>query len=144
MNAPIIRLASPEEAAEIRAAICRAQADFTPTPDDLSEHAIYIRENYVSDGPGYAGPVAIVHWGGGPDVITTLTFRTAGAGMEWQLSLTDQIDAARHDPATAEAAAEAGESIDEYLCGRFYGHQFPDVGERERCLCLRCGKDGDA
>lgn len=50
-----------------------------------------------------------------------------------------------HDPVVAEAAADAGESVEEHLCGVMFGHDFPrDIEERDRCLCLRCGKDGDA
>jgi hypothetical protein len=47
--------------------------------------------------------------------------------------------------AIAEAAADAGESIEEYLCGTRRGHAFntPET-ERDRCYCLYCGKDGDA
>jgi formylglycine-generating enzyme required for sulfatase activity len=138
MSAPVIRLATPDETAEIRAALCNRD---TPTPADLCEHAIYIRENYTTDCPGYAGPVAIVHWGGAPNLLSTLTRKPGGL---WRLPVEEQVEAARRDPATAEAAAEAGESLEEYLCGTYYGHDFPSVGERERCLCSRCGKDGDA
>ena len=41
-----------------------------------------------------------------------------------------------------------GETFGEYLCGVEFGHRFAicDSGYRDdgRCLCVYCGKDGDA
>lgn len=57
------------------------------------------------------------------------------------------MDRERALPETAQKAADAGESIDEYLCRTFIGHSFPaweELGESARCLCARCGADGDA
>lgn len=49
------------------------------------------------------------------------------------------------DPETAALAADAGESVEEFVCGTRRGHAFnsPD-SERDRCYCVYCGKDGDA
>lgn len=55
-----------------------------------------------------------------------------------------RIERERLVESLVEKAADAGESIEEYLCGVLYGHDFPKVEEHERCLCSRCGKDGDA
>lgn len=41
--------------------------------DELPEHTVYVRDHYISDGPGYAGPVAIIMWGGAPGNIDVLT-----------------------------------------------------------------------
>jgi hypothetical protein len=41
--------------------------------EEIAQVAIYIREDFVSDGPGYCGPVAILHFAGGPASIDTMT-----------------------------------------------------------------------
>jgi hypothetical protein len=66
--------------------------------------------------------------------------RAQGAAIE---ILIEELSHAE-DPDTAAKAADAGESIEEYLCGTVRGHSFPEVEEHERCLCSWCGKDGDA
>lgn len=53
-------------------------------------------------------------------------------------------------PATALAYArgdyDGGEAnFEQFQCGRERGHRWPrDIEERDRCLCTRCGADGDA
>lgn len=53
-------------------------------PADLPEAQIYIVDDYISDGPGYTGPVALIHWGGAPGFVSVMVFRPAGAGYAWQ------------------------------------------------------------
>lgn len=66
------------------------------------------------------------------------------AAIRWRAKAREE-ERLRADPATAEKAADAGESIEEYICGAVYGHEFnAPEDERSRCLCARCGKDGDA
>jgi hypothetical protein len=78
---------------------------------------------------------------------STSAHNARAQGLAEQLLLEALMSAAGADPETRERAADAGESIDEYLCGIYRGHAFPaweEIGESSRCLCACCGKDGDA
>lgn len=52
------------------------------TVEEMPDCAVYVRDNYISDGPGYFGPVAIVHWGGGPGFVNALVFRDGAWAVE--------------------------------------------------------------
>lgn len=41
--------------------------------DAMPDCYIGVIDNYVSDGPGYVGPVYVLVWSGSPGCITTLT-----------------------------------------------------------------------
>ena len=83
----MIREATEQEYAEIGQAYADHINDdggFIEQPADLPEAQIYIVDNYISDGPGYTGPVALIHWGGAPGFVSVMVFRPAGAGYAWQ------------------------------------------------------------
>ena len=42
----------------------------------IENAAIAVFENYMSDGPGYAGKVMVVVWSGGPEFTDTYTWST--------------------------------------------------------------------
>ena len=55
-----------------------------PTKRDLEDYLgldIYVREDYITGGPGYTGPVWMIHWDGDPRYISVLTFH--GKSIEW-------------------------------------------------------------
>lgn len=84
MTIPVIRMASVVEESEVKEAI----REFNQDADaGLPGCEIYIRENYITDCPGYHGPVAIVHWNGAPEYINVLLKRKEG----WWLIDEDQI-----------------------------------------------------
>lgn len=68
----LIRIATEEEVAKILATF-RAHYKLGED-DDSTPYAIYIAPNYITDCPGYSGPVAFMHWGGAPHFVTVLTW----------------------------------------------------------------------
>lgn len=53
-----------------------------PTPADWGEEALYLEniwsvvfEDYITDGPGYAGKVMVVVWGGSPSFTETFIWQ---------------------------------------------------------------------
>lgn len=50
---------------------------------ELSElnFQVWVLDRYISDGPGYIGPIGIIIWGGGPECMTTFIKENA----RWQL-----------------------------------------------------------
>lgn len=56
------------------------QQEIQPTYAEKEEHRLNVGEQeisvfdkYVSDGPGYAGRVAVIVWGGGPELVSVVT-----------------------------------------------------------------------
>lgn len=74
-----IRMATPEEEAAL---ILAFAAKWHLGKEDCEGVAIYIREDYITGGPGYAGPVAIFHWDGSPEYVDVAIKRNNG---EWQV-----------------------------------------------------------
>lgn len=78
MKGPSIRMASALERSLILAAALPSSG--METVEELPDCEVYVRENFVSDGPGYSGAVGIVHWSGAPGFLTAFVKR----GEEWQ------------------------------------------------------------
>ena len=77
MNAP--REPTADELDAIVAATAAAQG-FDCTQMEWEEHEqmtrsahIAVFDNFVSDGPGYCGRVAVIVWPGGPEIISSVT-----------------------------------------------------------------------
>jgi len=51
---------------------------------DLSSSQTFVLENYMTDCPGYAGPIGYIVWGGSPTWITVLQKNARG---EWEMVL---------------------------------------------------------
>lgn len=82
-----IREATKAEYAEIGQAYAEhvnAAGGFLESPADLPDSDIYIREDFVSDSPGFVGAVALMHWRGAPGAVSILAFAPAGAGYAWR------------------------------------------------------------
>lgn len=75
-----IREATADEQATAMV-VCTVAYNTAPTERDLEDELgldVYVREDYITGGPGYTGPVWLIHWDGRPEYISVLTF---GAGM---------------------------------------------------------------
>lgn len=44
---------------------------------------VAVFDNYMPDGPGYCGKVALVLWSGGVDLVETFVFRQPASGAEY-------------------------------------------------------------
>ena len=70
---------------------------------DLPECAVFIHDNYLSDGPGYTGPVAFLHWAGAPTFVTILTLHgTSRDDRHWRVAqdyANDELPAQPRSPA---------------------------------------------
>jgi hypothetical protein len=47
--------------------------DMDATFDALTNARVCIFDNYITDGPGYVGRVAVVVWAGGPEIVSVVT-----------------------------------------------------------------------
>lgn len=81
-----IREATSEERTEILDAWLDRFQDRSIGHAELPDHDIFVRDSYTTDCPGYSGPVAFIHWHGGPEAVDVLTFSAFGAGMAWQVA----------------------------------------------------------
>lgn len=68
MMTKVIRFATDDERKLIDAALIHDEQ--IDSVDEMPDHEVYIREGYTTDGPGFQGSVAIVHWGGSPGFIS--------------------------------------------------------------------------
>lgn len=50
-------------------------------PEDVASFDAYVRDKYISDCPGYAGPVGFFHWHGAPHLLTIFIWRRREAPM---------------------------------------------------------------
>lgn len=83
-KAPKIREATVEEEGNIILAFMR-YADITP--EETANRDVFIRDHYITDCPGYVGPVAFIHWHGGPGNITILVKRDGAQDGGWEVEV---------------------------------------------------------
>lgn len=68
------RLVTPTQGFDIIKAIGEHFGQTHDEVADMLESAeIFIKEDYMTGGPGYCGPVYIILWDGGPGCVTVLT-----------------------------------------------------------------------
>lgn len=72
-NNPTPRPLTPDERTSLWRALARAyDLDAQHLDDDPPCHACW---DYTSDGPGYFGPVVVILWDGGPEMIESWVLR---------------------------------------------------------------------
>lgn len=77
-NNPTPRPLTEKERRGLFAALARAyDLDAQHLEDDPPCHACW---DYISDGPGYAGPVVVILWDGGPELVESWVVR----GDQWE------------------------------------------------------------
>lgn len=73
----IPRCPTNEELAQLAAvttpSISPSTVEIKEQVERLEESAIAVFEGYVSDGPGFAGTLAVIVWPGGPDLVSVMT-----------------------------------------------------------------------
>ena len=79
----IVRIATWAELEQIRETLLDTYPDQWDRLADLIRQDIMIRTDYVSDGPGFAGSLAVLFWGE-PQFITILGDR-GSAGIAWEI-----------------------------------------------------------
>jgi hypothetical protein len=76
----IVRLARADEEVAAINVICEA---YGCEPDELASFTAFVHENYITDGPGYAGPVLFLHW---PAAAANVSVLCRGRDGAWFLA----------------------------------------------------------
>ena len=87
MTAADIRSATEPEANLIREALLREYPDDRERLADLIGCDLMIRENYISDGPGFAGTLAVLFWG--EPCFVTVIGDNGATGTNWEVVTLD-------------------------------------------------------
>lgn len=82
MNPALIRDATDQEAKVVYAEYARHTGC---EAEQFEGQRVYIADKYITGQPGYAGPVALIHWDGSPDYITVLVRRDLFTDSYWRV-----------------------------------------------------------